>query len=93
MLDDVMVVVKTKSSDINGLVERPGIRCVLLREHLSDELRAEMQIILLLLREHFSSFQTASEMMLRVGLRCFSFGLLKWAIALATQPSVRGDGR
>lgn len=93
MLDDVVVVVKAESFDVDGFVERPGVRRVLLGQHLSDQPRAEAQVILPLLRGHSSGFQAASEVMLRVGLQRFPLGLLERPSGLASRPSVGGDGR
>lgn len=93
MLDDVIVVVKAESFDVDGFVEGPGVRRVLLGQHLSDQPRAEAQVVLPLLRDRSSGFQAASEVMLGVGLQRFSLGLLERPGALASRPSVGGDGR
>lgn len=91
VLDDIMVVVKAKSSDIDRLVERPGIRCMFLRQHFSDKACTEAQMVLAFLWDHPSSFQSASKMMLRVRLQCVFFGLLRWATGLSPWPSLSGD--
>lgn len=83
-----MVVMKAESFDIDGFVERPGICSVFLWQHLSDQPWTEAQMW-----DCCFSFQTASEMMLRVGLWCFSLGLLERPNALPPWPSVSRDRR
>lgn len=93
MLDDVVVVVEAKSSYVNRLVEGPGVWYVFLGQHFSDEARAETQLILPLLRHRPSRLQTASQVMLRVRLQRFFFGLLRRTTALSARPSLGRDRR
>lgn len=104
-----MVVMEAKSFYIDRLVEGPGIRHMFLGQHLSDEACTETQLLLPLLRNCPSGFQTACQttcqttcqtgyqtgyqMMLRVGLQCVFFGLLRWATALSAWTSLSRDRR
>lgn len=76
VLDDLMVVMEAESFCINRLVKRPGVRCVFLGQHLFDEACTGTQLLLAFRRRCPPRLQTTSQVVLRVRLRCVSFGLL-----------------
>lgn len=93
MLDDVIVVMKSKRRDINRFVEGPGIRGVFPGQHLSHKTCTEPQLLLALLWNCPSRFQTTSQVMLRIWLQRLSFGLLGSTSGLSLRLSLGRDRR